>query len=80
MYEYVKGKAMWANITSPNTRFQPHKYGLTVLTDPDTASKLEGLGLTKLEIEQVRLSMTNRHLLLVNVLLTTMVSLTLHPN
>ena len=32
MYEYVKGKAMWANITSPNTRFQPHKYGLTVLT------------------------------------------------
>jgi hypothetical protein len=47
MYEYVKGKAMWANITSPNTRFQPHKYGLTVLTDPDTASKLEGLGLNQ---------------------------------
>jgi hypothetical protein len=47
MYEYVKGKAMWANITSPNTRFQPHKYGLTVLTDPETASKLEGLGLNQ---------------------------------
>jgi hypothetical protein len=47
MYEYVKGKAMWANITSPNTRFQPHKYGLTVLTDADTASKLEGLGLNQ---------------------------------
>jgi hypothetical protein len=47
MYEYVKGKAMWANITSPNTRFQPHKYGLTVLTDPDTASKLEGMGLNQ---------------------------------
>ena len=47
MYEYVKGKAMWANITSPNTRFQPHKYGLTVLTYPDTASKLEGLGLNQ---------------------------------
>lgn len=47
MYEYVKGKAMWANITSPNTRFQPHKYGLTVLTDPDTASKLEGIGLNQ---------------------------------
>ena len=45
MYEYVKGKAMWANITSPNTRFQPHKYGLTVLTDTDTAAKLEGIGL-----------------------------------
>ena len=47
MYEYVKGKAMWANITSPNTRFQPHKYGLTVLTDPATASKLEGIGLNQ---------------------------------
>ena len=49
MYEYVKGKAMWANITSPNTRFQPHKYGLTVLTDPDTASKLEGIGLNQVK-------------------------------
>ena len=47
MYEYVKGKAMWANITSPNTRFQPHKYGLTVLTDPYTATKLEGIGLNQ---------------------------------
>ena len=45
--EYVTGKAMWANITSPNTRFQPHKYGLTVLTDADTAAKLEGLGLNQ---------------------------------
>lgn len=49
MYEYVKGKAMWANITSPNTRFQPHKYGLTVLTDADTAAKLEGIGLTQVK-------------------------------
>jgi len=47
MYEYVKGKAMWANITSPNTRFEPHKYGLTVLTDQETATKLEGLGLNQ---------------------------------
>ena len=47
MYEYVTGKAMWANITSPNTRFQPHKYGLTVLTDADTATRLEGLGLNQ---------------------------------
>ena len=49
MYEYVKGKAMWANITSPNTRFQPHKYGLTVLTDADTSSKLEGIGLNQVK-------------------------------
>ena len=47
MYEYVNGKAMWANITSPNTRFQPHKYSLTVLTDADTATKLEGIGLNQ---------------------------------
>ena len=49
MYEYVTGKAMWANITSPNTRFQPHKYGLTVLTDADTAAKLEGIGLNQVK-------------------------------
>ena len=47
MYEYVKGKAMWANITTPNTRFKPHKYGLTVLTDDETATKLEGIGLSQ---------------------------------
>ena len=47
MYEYVKGKAMWASITSPSTRFEPHKYGLTVLTDTETASKLESLGLNQ---------------------------------
>ena len=49
MYEYVTGKAMWANITSPNTRFQPHKYGFTVLTDADTAAKLEGIGLNQVK-------------------------------
>ena len=47
MYEYVNGKAMWAKITSPNTMFTPHKYSVTVLTDQDTATKLEGLGLTQ---------------------------------
>jgi hypothetical protein len=38
---------MWAKITSPNTMFTPHKYSVTVLTDEDTATKLEGLGLTQ---------------------------------
>ena len=47
MYEYVKGKAMYANITSPNTRFEPHKYSITVLTNSDTATKLEDLGLNQ---------------------------------
>ena len=28
MYEYVEGKAMWANVSTPNTKFEPHKYEL----------------------------------------------------
>ena len=47
MYEYVDGKAMWANISTPNTKFEPHKYGIVVLTDEDTATRLEGLGLSR---------------------------------
>ena len=47
MYEYVEGKAMWANISTPNTKFEPHKYGIVVLTDEDTATKLEGIGLSR---------------------------------
>ena len=40
MYEYVEGKAMWANVSTPNTKFEPHKYSIVVLTDTDTADKL----------------------------------------
>lgn len=47
MYEYVEGKAMWANVSTPNTKFEPHKYGVVVLTDSDTATRLEGLGLSQ---------------------------------
>ena len=47
MYEYVEGKAMWANVSTPNTKFEPHKYGIVVLTDEDTATRLEGLGLSR---------------------------------
>ena len=47
MYEYVTGKAMWANITTPNTRFGDPKYQITVLTDEDTASSLEAMGLSQ---------------------------------
>jgi hypothetical protein len=47
MYEYVKGKSMYANVTSPQTRYEPHKYNITVLTDSDTATKLEELGLSQ---------------------------------
>ena len=31
MYEYVEGKAMWANVSTPNTKFEPHKYSIVVL-------------------------------------------------
>ena len=44
---YATGKAMWANVSSPNTRFSPHKYMITLLTDEDTAMELEGAGLTQ---------------------------------
>jgi len=47
MYEYIEGKFMWANISTPNTKFEPHKYGVVVLTDSDTATRLEGLGLSQ---------------------------------
>jgi hypothetical protein len=47
LYEYVVGKARWANVSTPNTKFEPHKYGIVVLTDVDTASRLEGLGLSQ---------------------------------
>ena len=47
MYEYVDGKFMWAIVSTPNTKFEPHKYGIVVLTDEDTATKLEGIGLSR---------------------------------
>ena len=47
MYEYVEGKAMWANVSTPNTKFEPHKYGIVVLTDEDTATRLESAGLSR---------------------------------
>ena len=30
-----------------NTKFEPHKYGIVVLTDVDTANRLEGIGLSR---------------------------------
>jgi hypothetical protein len=47
MYEYIEGTAMWANVSTPNTKFEPHKYGIVVLTDMDTATRLEGIGLSQ---------------------------------
>ena len=47
MYEYIEGTAMWANVSTPNTKFEPHKYGIVVLTDTDTATRLEGIGLSQ---------------------------------
>lgn len=59
MYEYVEGEAMYPHITTPNTRFQPHKYVITVLTDDSTASELEAKVSLKLEIEVGKLSLIN---------------------
>ena len=39
-YYYLRGKAMWAHITTPNTRFTPIKYSVEVLTDSDEGNRL----------------------------------------
>jgi hypothetical protein len=44
MYEYIEGKAMWANVSTPNTKFGDPKYQITVLTDQETADRLESVG------------------------------------
>jgi archaellin len=47
VFDNVEGKAMWANVSTPNTKFEPHKYGIVVLTDEDTATRLENAGLSR---------------------------------
>ena len=44
---YATGKSMWANVSVPNTRFEPHKYMITLLTDEATARELEDAGLSQ---------------------------------
>jgi len=49
MYEYIEGTAMWANVTTPNTKFGDPKYQITVLTDRESADRLEGIGLSQVK-------------------------------
>jgi hypothetical protein len=49
MYEYIEGKAMWANVSTPNTKFGDPKYQITVLTDQETADRLESVGLVQVK-------------------------------
>ena len=55
MYEYVKGKSMYAKVSTPNTKFSPHKYEISVLTDEDTCSKLEKIGLSQVRTRDGKL-------------------------
>jgi|TARA_R110000824_G_scaffold119970_1_gene274511 hypothetical protein len=55
MYEYIEGKSMYAKVSTPNTMFEPHKYQITVLTDIDTATRLEGLGLSQVKTKDGQL-------------------------
>jgi len=41
----VKGKAMWASITQPNTTYEP-KWSVNLVVDNDTAEKFSGNGYT----------------------------------
>ena len=49
MYEYIEGRAMWANVSTPNTKFGDPKYQITVLTDQETADRLESVGLVQVK-------------------------------
>jgi hypothetical protein len=49
MYEYIEGKSMWAKVTTPNANFGDPKYEITVLTDQETADRLEGIGLSQVK-------------------------------
>ena len=40
----VSGKAMWANVITPQTRFEPHNYTITLVVDEETASEFETEG------------------------------------
>ena len=37
----VSGKALWASITTPQTRFPPPKYTITLIVDDETATQFE---------------------------------------
>jgi len=49
MYEYIEGRSMWAKVSTPNANFGDPKYEITVLTDQETADRLEGLGLSQVK-------------------------------
>ena len=49
MYEYIEGRAMWANVSTPNTKFGDPKYQITVLTNQETADRLESVGLVQVK-------------------------------
>ncbi len=38
------GKSLWANVTTPQTRYIPHNYSITLLVDEETASSFEEEG------------------------------------
>ena len=40
----VSGKAMWASVTSPQTRFSPHNYTITVVVDEEQAAQFAADG------------------------------------
>jgi|TARA_R110000803_G_scaffold173594_1_gene236318 hypothetical protein len=41
----ISGKAHWASVLSPNTKYEPHKYCIDVELNEDTKQQAENLGL-----------------------------------
>ena len=46
-----EGMAMWASITTPNTRFEP-KYTINLVVDDETASQLKSEGYNVKDMEE----------------------------
>ena len=56
----VSGKAMWASVTSPQTRFVPHNYTITVVVDEEQASQFEADGYSVRETDDGKVVVMKR--------------------
>jgi hypothetical protein len=56
----VSGKAMWANVTTPQTRFEPHNYTITLVVGEETASEFEAEGFAVRETDDGKVLVMKR--------------------
>jgi hypothetical protein len=56
----VSGKAMWASVTTPQTRFEPHNYTITLLVDEEIASEFASEGFAVRETDDGKVLVMKR--------------------